>query len=250
MRHKLEDCLQCVHPLLVRKDGPEAYAKIGTGFFIAALDRLFLLSASHCFSNSGYRPDQLAIVPRSRCREFVKFDRIWTGRSLAPDQKDQTDKADFVVLNVNFTWTPDHVLADLRPFRLTPLSCIDPTNPDVAEVIVCGYPGERAVIDNLRMVLEAGCVVFDVAKRKPDSSREHLHLLHFTPEILSSPAGLSGSPVFALRPPESGDAQMSLAGIVVLGGTGMLGAIDGRLIESAIGHILNEEDEQEPERDE
>jgi hypothetical protein len=236
------EMFNCVHPLIFEHDCAEfRYSMLGAGFLVRFEHHLFFVTALHCFGNQEVIPEQVRIKSHSGCKEVIRFDRQYSGRSLFPDDP---DRADLIILHANIEHTPAEVLEGISPFPLSASTCCAPGTPDL-HYRICGYPASLCGVDYDTLSITGRIAFPSLQHAEPGTGIAHVHCFTYPTHECEDPNGLSGSPVFGISALDPKHSLMQLVGLVIRGGNGNLYAIDGRLVADAVCDAARQEDERD-----
>ena len=218
---KLADLVECSLPLLAEgKDDAYPYWFGGTCFLVRYQGDLFVVTANHCLKNKT--KDEVRVQRHPASDTFLTLTALFTQHKEALHE-DDPDQDDWAVLQVEVMDSCDPTATPLD-LDATP----DATQLTGTKLVVRGYPKGLSGIDydalKIRWQAFAGSAAYE--GRPSWSERCHTLVLDDVAGV-ESIDGLSGSPVFALKPEHGNKLSYSFAGMALRGSK-----------ESKLVHIL------------
>jgi hypothetical protein len=221
----LKDSLSCARFILFNNPGTEEQYRHsfgGSGFFVTFNKTIYFITANHCVEARSH--DDLYVPADQTLKDRTVVDFDFTFRSKC-DDGDNTDQNDLRIYRTNLAEMPGSTRAKLIPFNLQ--RTLATSNCIGLEAVVLGYPFSYRSIDYERMTISGSPRVFYGKVLGPDHSQRNIFIVtrEIDGPVIDDPNGLSGSPVFVIRPWMI-QPQLYLAGMVLRGGTGV-SKIDG-----------------------
>lgn len=232
--HEFEEIARPV--LFEYSDSEYTYWGKGSSFLLADSKNYFWITAQHVMTNLGGSAEALRIFPADNSRKSLPFNEKYVIRKEGGDDEEYKDIYALRIDLVAFDKSGDTPLTaqnvDTGLMSAESLSAND-------ELWIIGYATERnfvnfeaRTIENTRSVIRAIYQGYSVS--------EHCHVARIETSIgLSSFDGLSGSPVFYMRPSSNGaqDLQFPMLVGMLLRGTAessMVHFVSARIIVELI----------------
>lgn len=228
-----DDLVRCSVPLLWENSDDRFHYTVGaTGFLVASCGDFFVITARH--NIRGRAIEHLLVPFRAEEREFLTFEAAYIPTTF--DGETDTDHSDFVVLKLAQNQTPKDWLVSDQWFDLH-FGRHVPTLSEKDCLLTAGFPMSLQTIDyDASHLRRQRLVIGGTYGGSAESS--HCHCIQFSempniprPAVSDEPlSGMSGSPVFAVKP--SGKLKaICLAGVMVRATTS---SSMGRFIHSSV----------------
>ena len=227
----IEQQLACVHPMLYESElnSEKIYSIGGTGFLVSYGSRVYLITARHCLENNKYMPEQVSILLYPGSRSFVPFDVICFAKA---DEPEEQDYADFVILRMKTEMVSHEDRLQMTHFVLTDATIAQPSK-DFDAFVARGFPTELNVPDYAACSIERHSLTFQ-ATFVGKADENHTYLFTWPKKsTLSSPDGLSGSPLFGLQKESDSKYRMCLTCMIIRGDKTSLQCIDASVLWKA-----------------
>jgi hypothetical protein len=198
----IDDLLASTEPILYETFCDEyIYAYSGTCYPVKYSGRLFIVSANHCFENSGISPEQtLYPIPTGRGpQRFFGIDAKY--RAKAPEAKDVKHQ-DQIVLEVAKSHRPEEIIGVSALDLSLPGNALTPTGKSIKDIFVRGFPFEapQHAIDYDQQIIRKQAYLTNGLVTATKSSFDFCYFIKLIQPIPDgmSPNGMSGTPVYGV----------------------------------------------------
>jgi hypothetical protein len=211
------------------------YSLQGTAFLVRFHGALFAVTAEHVLKQ--YRPDRVLVPYEEGSEHFLPFDDAFRFRTQETEDTDHRDLAVFSVAErlVEKAFFNEDKVYNLDAERRFPV-------PNGMKLVVHGFPDpiNEVDYDARHLVMQRLSIS---ASACGNSQWIGVKQLHFDSDAsMPTFSGMSGSPVFAIRPLNSSQSDAMLDGMLIRGSPQSRNGfyIDAIIIRNVIGDHLRE----------